>query len=402
LRWGWSYLAHVDGTLDAAAVFAAEPVATYVATLNGPAGTKAAISSHLRRLHPLVGFAGTTRTPAGQPAGGGTNPGAVGAGVVRIVEPAPLPDTVTAALDAWQPERIADARFDHVAACARAAVDAARPQTPARATDLLRAATYLAAWSHARHTAVRVDAIFTAANIEAFLHVLDGAGVPVSSQRTHASHLHHLRAGLGFPLDVPRRPYPKPAALEPYTPDEVHAFFDTVEQLRHPGRRRHTRAALVALFGAGAHPSDIAHVTLDDLDTAEHRVRYRDRTAPVLAPYRDAMCAAVEAGRTAGDRYLLGGTGTRRANRLRQLLDRGAPKLGVHPHRARWTWLVDAATTPGLFPTPVAFHHAAGGCDLLRITRLADARTEVAGRGDGVLDAVLEEPDAGELEGRVA
>jgi hypothetical protein len=73
--------------------------------------------------------------------------------------------------------------------------------------------------------------------------------------------------------------------------------------------------------------------------------------------------------------FVLGGTSVSRRNRLRQIL--GPTSLGeggvpVNGSRARATWLVEAATTPGLFASMAALWAASG----LRTTQSFDTLAE--------------------------
>lgn len=349
LRYAVTYLTHRHDhgeTIAPEAAFASDAVDHYRRhDLTGATGTKAAVASHLKRLHPAVGFAGTTRTtnvdkravtrPAPRP----------------VVEPVTGPNpAVATTIDSWAPTNMHPERWDRIAGVCRHAVTAANPTRPSRARDLLRSASYLAAFTDARHRPLRIDVVFAAATIEHFIAVYAN-GITTRSAATHASNLHALRDAVGLPLDVERRRYPVDRS-GPYDSADIDDLYRQATHLPTEGRRRQATAALDVVFGAGATPTEAVAVRPADVATdadGNVTVTLADVTVPVLADHAATLAGAASAAAANGDRYLLGGRDGSRRNRFNQLF--GANELGrwgidVDSTRARYTWLVTAVNDP--------------------------------------------------------
>ena len=390
LRWGYDYLAAsvtaVDGRFDAAMVFAATPVEAYVTGLDVPTGTRDAMRSHLRRMHPEVGFAGTTRTTktttaataAAATPDGSTSAPAVSAALsagrrVWPVSVVPVSSEVVGWLNGWVPSLLPADRWERVRPLVTCGVLSCAPVTRARVLDLARCVAYLAAWADSTCRPLRPAAVLSASTIEEFLGVLADGGVPVGSLRTFASNLHAVRSACGLPLDVPRMPFERPDMNDPYTVSEVNALYEDAARIRHEVRRREAVWALDLLFATGALPAEVAMVRGVDIVEAASVVVLSSpvRRVPVFERFRTRLAdAATETG--AG--FVLGGTGVVRRNRFRQVL--GPTSLGeggveVSASRARATWLVEAATTPGLFATLAELWSVTGSKSLQGFDRLA-------------------------------
>lgn len=366
-----AWLTQAGHPLDAATAFGDELVGTYRAQLlaGRPKGSIDAICSHLRRLAPGVGLGGTTRRPgqeAPSPALSEAEPEAV------------LRAEVAGTIASYKPTRVADDRWAAVAAVVRQAVAAACPERPQRAADLLRSCAYLAAWVDAERRPVRIDTVLDGATIEAFIAVLARAGLVKRSLGTFSSNLHALREANGLPLRVEQLELGRDRAKAPYDSDEVDAIFRQAARVPSTARRRHAKAALALIFGAGVKPGlcgwlppqsiieqdgvvvvrsvrperwdDRLTYDEDQLAAAlgfEGAVRpERIRSVVALDSYAETLVAARDAALAAGDQLLLGGTSSRRNRRFSQLMKphgQGPWVVEVDSKRAQLTWLAEAA-----------------------------------------------------------
>ena len=383
LRWVFEFLSATvpsDGVFDVRDVFSKERVESYVDGLDRPSGTLNAIRSTLRRVHPEIGFAGTTRptktasniqappavgsssaSATASDAAAGTVPDAVG-GVSCVV-----------LLDGWVPSLLPVERWVRVEPVVFEALSGFRVATRARALDVARSVTYLAAWAESACRPLRVESVLSAVSIEEFLRVLVEGGAPDGSLRTFASNLHAVREANGLPLDVARMAFEKPSMNDPYSQGEVDALFVSASRINDVERRRHAVWALDLVFGTGALPAEAALVRGTDITEEGARVVLAKpvRAVPTLERYRGSLA---EAARLAGAGFVLGGSGVVRRNRFRQVL--GPTSLGeggvdVSWSRSRVTWLVEVATTPGLFPSLAELWDAVGVESLQAFDRLS-------------------------------
>ena len=121
------------------------------------------------------------------------------------------------------------------------------------------------------------------------------------------------------------------------------------------------------------------------------------RTVPAVVRYRSSLAAAAK---DAGGGFVLGGAGVVRRNRLRQVLSPtslGEGGVAVNRSRARATWLVEAATTPGVYDSLAQLWAASGAGSLQGFDRLTDhIRNHIpnlaGGDADGVVAEVLQLP----------
>lgn len=387
LRYALAYAEHLvaAGTpLDAAAVFAPEQVDTYRTTaMIGAKGSRWAASSFLKRLHPDVGLAGTTRhatdTDADEPADEPVRDteGAAAAGTAPAV--VVVSDEVDDVIAGYVPATLDPARWAIIADLVRTAVRRCAPARPGRARDLCRCVAYLAAWAHATRRPLRTDTILAASTIEAFIAVLDSGDVPARSTATFASNLHAVREAHGLPLDVERRRFPAASPRGPYDTAEVDAFYATAAIAPRRARRRHLTAALDLILGAGAFPKDAAAATPDDVSVDGAGctlVRFADRTVPVLDDHAQSLLDCADEARAAGDQWLIGGGVERRQNRLSELF--GSPKspqwaIPFEATRGRTTWLIAASLDPGRYGGPLEFLDHAGLACFTSLDRIADA-----------------------------
>jgi hypothetical protein len=351
LRWCGEYAqwrTRSQLALDDSAFGEAE-VAKFVAVEYGlsPKGTRDAVTSHLRRLAPDRGF-----TPPSAPSAPGS---------VEPAAPVSVPSEVLAAMDGWVPARLAESRWLEVSDCVRSAVLAARPQRPGRATDLLRAASYLAGWVAYKGRPVRTDVVFSAATIEAFIGVVVDVW-PLSSVRTVAANLHHLRDAVGLPLDVERRRFSRDEVRVPYTVDEVNGMYRQAAAIPTARRRRHVGCGLDLLFGAGLTGADAGRARPEHVIVIDGRVRVQYspgddlgvsrlgllpevRDVVVLPGFADRLVVHRDAAVAAGEEFLLGGSGDRRDRRFSNLLAVNDSQFSVEvdAYRARLTWSVRVA-----------------------------------------------------------
>ena len=105
------------------------------------------------------------------------------------------------------PELVSVERFGRVESLVRDAVSQCRPDTPARARDLLRYATYLAAWCDSEYMPLRMDVLFAPATVEEFVATLDQV-VPARSVATVAATLRSMAKIVGPGGSAEQRPHP--------------------------------------------------------------------------------------------------------------------------------------------------------------------------------------------------
>ena len=146
---------------------------------------------------------------------------------------APEHDPPVAAAE-FIPEPVSVERFGRVETLVREAVATCHPETPARAKDLLRYATYLAAWCDSEYLPLRIDAVFHPKTIEEFVATLDRV-VPARSVATVATVASTLRSmakvvGPGGIAELRQHRAREPKA--PYEPHEVATLFDLAERSR--------------------------------------------------------------------------------------------------------------------------------------------------------------------------
>jgi hypothetical protein len=396
LRWCAEYVTaalHSEMALNPATLFAADRVDAYRATLSAPTGTKDAMASILKRLHPSVGLAGTTRGRASATATGQQTKSPV------VVLPGGRRPTLTVevveAIDTFVPTLLAAELWAPIQTLVREAVRAVAPASVQRARTLCRDMAYLTAWLLCQHRMLAPAVILKAATIEEFLGVLLSNGRPPRSVASYASNLHAVREAHGLPLDVTRRAFQAASPKAPYNMAEVDRFYEQVARIPSRGRRRNATAALNLMFGAGAFPAEAASVAPADVQRSPDGVKValpgRDVPVTVLPAYADVVDAAAAAARAARERFLLGGSAMRRDNRLNQIFRGSGPRwrVTVDSRRARATWLVEVVATPGLYPTLVDMFAATGLHSFQRIVELYD---DIAARHRELTDAPLPNP----------
>jgi integrase len=371
LRYCATYIQHTQTTgepLDAHTLFDADHIAAYRQTLTGPAGTQAAITSTLRRLHPTIGLAGTTRQPRPDtPTHHHTTTTAAGDGGVSAADAVPVtPDDVTAAIATFAPQLIPTERWNQTADLVRTIVRRTHPTTTRRATHLCRDVSYLASWAVATHREPAIDVILDPVTIEQFLTTLLEQGRHNRSVATFASTLHTVREANGIPLgDTTRRSFPAPTPQTPYDDDTIDLIYTQANRVPSHARRTRILTALGLMFGAGARPGEVGSVTPDDVTCVDGRwfVHFTGsgRTVPVLDTYAEAIAEGANHARTTGDTYLIGGPSAQRTKRLSGLLNsKDRWSVTVSPTRAWATWFTVAASTPGLFAAPIDLYAATG------------------------------------------
>jgi hypothetical protein len=353
-----SWRTHNQLALDVANPFNDHDVNTYLTErfTGRPTGTVDAIRSNLRRLAPGIGFAGTTRTATHT-----TRPAA------PTIEA--IPATVEEAISSFTPQMVHSSMFAAVADVVRNAVRAAQPSTPNRACDLMRHASYLAAWAHAQQLPVREDTVFAALTIEDFIDVVNQVW-PRSSVRTIAANLHHLRDAVGLPLDVTRRSFSKDEPKAPYTQSDVEGFYARAASIPSKKRREYVHVALDLIFGAGITAAAVGFVQPDDIIAAAGTVSVRcagpgdDPEVPLehirlLEPHALALARARFAANERGDNYMIGGSTSRRDRRCSSLFKPDNDRFGIRIDmtRARLTWAYHAGKA-------MCENH--GGVDVLR------------------------------------
>lgn len=382
-RYAWEYQSHRAAhnlATEPAIAFTAAEVAAYKKVLGGPDGTKNAVCSYLKRLHPTVGIAGTTRGQPDTTADSTAAAPAQGRGTALVgdlrreldrvtaaggVAPAAtVAPAVGAAIATYTATLIDPAVWADVAAFVRAAVAVASPTSVARVNNLGRDVAYLTSWVRSENRPVRADVVLAGATIEAFLDVLVAGGLGDRSIATFAANLHAIRVAHHIPLDVVRRQVPAPDPKGPYTRDEVDGFYELAARIPTAQRRRYVTGGLDLMFGTGGGARDTTHTHPADVGIRHDHigVAFDGRWVPALPDYADSLAAHAHAAAAAGDTYLIGGRGGDRSNRLRALLaarSSGHWGVPVDPARARATWLVEAAAT-GMFPTVTELLDAAG------------------------------------------
>ncbi len=238
------------------------------------------------------------------------------------------------------PELVSIERFGRVESLVRDAVARCAPDTPARARDLLRYATYLAGWCDSEYLPLRLDVLFHPKTIEEFVGQLDKV-VPSRSAATVAATLRSMAKVVGPGGTAERRPHPAREPKPPYPPNEVDELFDLAERSRS-AKRRHDLAALLVLgLGAGASGQEAARAVPADVSERDNTISvvlrrlqtdgcWRERSVDVLPDYGARLLSLAGS----ADTYLLGG-GQSRHSRVYDLCD--------HSRAGTWPVLLDAA-----------------------------------------------------------
>ena len=177
------------------------------------------------------------------------------------------------------------------------------------------------------------------------------AGADQRSIATEASTLRSISKTLHPGLLASKRTQISRGSWEtPYTHDEISHLFAATTSLATKPRRRYGRSILAlglatGPFGgefAGVKPTDVRRVDGQLIVTLRRAASGRSRQVTVLPEYAELLEIAVAAAVAAGDRYLIGGSGSSR-NRLNKVLeDLGVshwPVPLVHG-RLRTTYLV--------------------------------------------------------------
>lgn len=255
---------------------------------------------------------------------------------------------------AFIPKLVSNERFARVESLVHETVDSCRPETPARARDLLRYATYLAAWCDSEYLPLRTDVVFHPETIENFVATLDNV-VPARSAATIASTLRSMAKIVGPGGTAERHQHPGREPKAPYRPHEVATLFDLAERSRSR-KRRHDLAALLALgLGAGASGREAAQAKPADVHSEDGQVTvtlrrlqtdgaWRERTVELLPHYAERLASLAES----ADTYLLGG-GQSRHSRVYDLCDHsraGTWPVPLDAARLRATYLLTIASEP--------------------------------------------------------
>lgn len=409
--------------------FTAEAVEAYKEDLDGAAGSKDARCSYLRRLHPAVGLAGTTRpAPAAAPIDAGA--GDLDAGDLGTSDPdagqpdaddhasTPAPDSVlaftlgdpappvseevAAMIARHQPQLLTASLWDVVGDLTRHVVANVGVQRPERAQLLMTDVAYLAAWTHSQHRPVTAETVLAGATIEAFLTVLTG----MRDERgvaTVAANLHAVREANGVGCDVVRRRFPAAAVKAPYTTAELDELYRQAGRIPSAGRRSRVRASMALLLGVGAAPGECSWAPTSavvrdsegvwvglgvpgdwnaavDATTEAALATVERRWVLALDDHADDLLAAKVHATATEQQFLLGGPGARRNGRLNRVLEGTSDTLTVplDTTRARATWLVDAAVS-GRYPVITDLLDAAGAVGLERVDAvLADIRARAS------------------------
>ena len=396
LRYCWEYLEHrraAGRSVDASEAFTAEAVEAYKEDLAGAAGSKDARCSYLRRLHPHVGLAGTTRTTqaATRTTQATTHPAPASGLVLAVSDSAtPASETVAAMIAGHRPQLLAAPLWEVVGDLTRTVVAKVGVQRPERARLLMTDVAYVAAWVHSQHRPVTPETVLAGATIEAFLTLLSG----VRNERgvaTVAANLHAVREANGIGCDVERRRFPAAAAKAPYSPAELDEAYRRAGRIPQAGRRAYVRAGMALLLGAGAAPGECGWAltsavvrkadgvwvglgvpgewrTRLDTDAESALATVERRWVQVLDDHADDVLVANEYATANDQPFLLGGTGLRRNDRLNRVLAGTSDHWTVQldTTRARATWLVDAAVS-GRYPVITDLLAAAGAVGLERL-----------------------------------
>ncbi len=330
--------------LEASALFGAGSVTAYLETLSVPKGTKAGMSSLLRRLHPDVGCAGTTRVASAAPTDTAVSDTAMH--LVERTQVAVSPN-VAAEIDRFVPTLLPPELWSRINGVVRSIVRDSAPISPERAVTLVRDVAYLTAWMHTEHRVLVPATILKAASIEAFLDVLVANGRGQRSVASYASNLHAVRDAHGLPLDVVRRHFTKPTAKEPYNAAEIDALYEQAARIPTADRRRHATTCLDLMFGIGAKPTEAGLVRPDDVTKigAAVAVNVSGQSVEVLPAYADSIAKAAALVRAKGGTFLIGGAATTVGGRSSALFFGKGKRWQVtaDSRRARATWLVEIA-----------------------------------------------------------
>lgn len=258
-------------------------------------------------------------------------------------------------MDGFTPELVDAARFYRVEDLVRTAVAECRPESPARARDLVRYATYLATWCDSEYLPLRDDVVFHPDTVEQFISRLD-AVIPHRSSATVASVLRAMVKVVGpEAVAVKQRQHQARVPKAPYRPADVEVLFDLAARSRSAKRRHDLAALLVLCLGAGASGQEAAQVRPDDVVTGIEAVAvrlrrlgvdgcWRERQVTVLDPYAQMLS---ELAATSG-RYLLGGSISRHS-RVYDLSDQsraGRWPVVLDAGRLRATYLCAIARQP--------------------------------------------------------
>jgi hypothetical protein len=210
----------------------------------------------------------------------------------------------------------------------------------------MRHGAYLAAWSSQQNRPLRIDAVFAADTIEAFIAFVDGEWES-GSVRTVAANLHHLRQAAGQPLDIERRTFSRDAPKTPYSSDEIARLYAQAASVPTAKRRRSVTAALDLILGAGISGADAGSVRPSDLVTNDGRLYVtvqggdeRPGKMWVLDRHAESLEKLRQVAAANGDEYMLGGTVLRRDRRFFNVMNPDGERFGVPVDmtRARLSW----------------------------------------------------------------
>ena len=265
-------------------------------------------------------------------------------------------DVVTALVAAYAPRSLSAP----AAGFARGVVAAAAPETPARAKNLLFAASKLAVFGESVGLELSAGVLLSEAVIERFIACGCGSVSP-ATRRTLRTNLRALARSLERYPEPQPTPLPRERAKAPYTDAEIDGFLRLAGCLSSERRRMRATAFVCLGAGAGIIASELRYLRGLDVVGRVGGVLVvvggrRARTVPVLARYQRPL---LEAAAFAGERLIVGGREPGRRNvsdDLCRALSADASLPRLEPGRLRSTWLVECAQAIGLR----AFMQAAG------------------------------------------
>jgi integrase len=245
-------------------------------------------------------------------------------------------------------------------------VAAAGPASPARARNLLFAASRLGAFALGCGLELRAEVVLAPSVIERCCAIGLG-GLSPATVRTVRTNLRWVAARVLADTATPA-PLSRGRAKAPYSAAEISGYLGLADAQPTPARRRRAAALICLGAGAGLVGSDLRAVHGHDV-VARHGglvvvVHGRNaRRVPVRAEFAARLAAAAA---DVGGRYVIGFSHPRRKNVTAPLvasLAGGADLARLDTRRLRSTWLARCAHDLGLR----AFLDAAGVRDSQRL-----------------------------------
>ena len=310
---------------------------------------------------------------------------------------ADLSEQVAAVLAEHRPALLDAGSWDVVAPFVREVVAHVQPSLVKRARDLMTSVGYISVWTLSEMRPLRVEVVLSAGAIEEFCEALLVGGRSVRGVATMAANLHGLREAHGIALGgVVRRAYPAASAKAPYSSAELEEIWAQVQRIPQLKRRMFCTAAVSLLVGAGAAPGECGWATPGCVIESKGRVLVGlwspESHEASAADIDDATLATVErrwvelsgdwggellkakgSACRRGERFLIGGSASRRIARLATLFagNHGAWRVECDSGRARAAWLVEAAVS-GRYANVVELMAAANMVSLDRLEDVID------------------------------